>query len=94
MGSVQPASIIVVRMISVAVLIQIMMWVEWLVGVVGMANPSWNTDWRHVHARSCLVRITLGEVIVEQRLGALTEHVAVAGRVSRAGSGARHAWQK
>ena len=95
MGSVQPASIIVIRMVSVFVLIQILMWIEWLVGVVGVANPPWNPDRRHVHARSRLVRIPLGKVIIEQRLGALTEHVSVAGRISRACSrGVRHAWHK
>lgn len=59
------------------VLVQVLMRIEGLVGVVSMTDVSGDSDRRNVHAGSRLVSVALGEVILEQRLGATSKNVPV-----------------
>ena len=64
------------------VLVQVLMRIEGLVGVVRMTNVSGDSDRRHVHAGSRLVSVALGEVILEQGLGATSKYVPISDGVA------------
>jgi hypothetical protein len=86
MGSIQTLAIVIVRVVPIVVLVQVMVGVEGLVRVVGVPDPTWNSDRGNIHSRSGLIRIPLREVVVEQGLGSLSDVLPVGFRTEIPGS--------